>query len=363
MVPSQWSESKRQKIKAFDPNGIGHPNGNLFGLPFTTEESAVVIIPAPWEVTASFRTGTANAPAAILEASYQIDLYDPCLPDAWQHGINMLPAPKTLERWGRKLRRDALKCIQHVEQGGSPDDRQFAPIWQEVNRGCEEFTGWVRGEAKHFLGAGKLVGVLGGDHSTALGLMQALADRHQYGVLQIDAHFDLRNAYQGFQYSHASVMRNAADIPTITRFVHVGIRDYCQEEAEFVEKSGGKCVDFTDRWMKHERFSGTTWSVICDEMCDPLPDRVYVSFDIDGLDPSLCPNTGTPVPGGLNFEEAFFFLEGILESGRRIIGFDLCEVAPASDDPKEWASDWNATVGMRVLYRLGNLMIKSNLRA
>lgn len=362
MLPSQWSESKLHKIREFDPNGIGHPNGNLFGLPFTVEESTVVIIPAPWEVTASFRSGAANAPAAILEASYQIDLYDAVLPDAWKYGIGMLPMPRNLEGLGRALRRTALECIQHLEQGGTPNDREFSPLWQEVNRGCEEFAIWVKGEAKHFFEANKLMGILGGDHSVALGLMQALADRSPYGVLQIDAHFDLRNAYEGFWYSHASVMRNATSIPEITRFVHVGVRDYCQEEVEFVEKSERRCVDFTDRWLRHKRFSGTAWSVICDEILDPLPENVYVSFDIDGLDPTLCPHTGTPVPGGLGFEEAFYLLEHLVESGRTIIGFDLSEVAPASDDPATWSSDWDANVGMRVLYRLANLAIKSNLK-
>lgn len=303
MVPSQWSERKRQKIAAFDPNGIGHPNGNLFGLPFTLDECAVVIIPVPWDVTASFRSGAALGPRAILEASYQIDLRDPVLPNAWQHGIAMLPMPEHWEIRGTRLRKLAETCIQHLEQGGTPDDGPLATAWREVNGAGAELNDWVRGKARTFLwGEKRLVGVVGGDHAVPLGLMEALADRYPaYGILHIDAHLDLRKAYEGFTYSHASIMRNAMEIPQISRIVHVGVRDYCDEEATVVEQSGGRLVAFTDREMKRELFAGRSWSSICQKILALLPPQVYVSFDIDGLNPSLCPHTGTPVPGGLEF--------------------------------------------------------------
>lgn len=365
MVPLQWSESKRKKIVDFDPSGIGHPNGNLFGLPFTMDECAVVIIPVPWEVTVSYRGGTANAPAAMLEASYQIDLLDPVLADAWQYGIGMLPVSSKWQTLGATFRKEAELCIQHLEEGGRPSDSsEWRQRWDGVDSGCGELYLEVLAQARELLTRhGKIVGVLGGDNSVPLGLIAALAQRHEaFGILHMDAHFDLRDAYEGFVHSHASIMRNAAASPQIQRIVHIGVRDYCDEELNFVARSGGRLVAFPDREIRRRLFRGESWAHVAADMYKHLPREVYVAFDIDCLDPSLCPNTGTPVPGGLGFEEALFVLEGLVESGRRIIGFDLCEVAPASPDRKTWASDWDASVGMRILWRLATLAIKSQLR-
>src|SRR5690606_2133030 len=118
-------------------------------------------------------------------------------------------------------------------------------------------------------------------------------------VLQIDAHADLRRAYEGFQYSHASIMYNILEeIPAVTKLVQVGIRDYCDEEFEAITKSQGRIVTFFDRDLKAGAYQGKTWDQQTDEIIRELPERIYISFDIDGLDPKLCPNTGTPVPGG-----------------------------------------------------------------
>lgn len=116
---------------------------------------------------------------------------------------------------------------------------------------------------------------------------------------------------------------------------------------------------FSDRKIKKEKFAGKSWKKISEEIISSLPNLVYVSFDIDGLNPSLCPNTGTPVPGGLEYNEAIHLLEEIILSGRKIIGFDLCEVAPASRNSKTWGSDWNSIVGSRILYELSLLSLRS----
>jgi agmatinase len=199
----------------------------------------------------------------------------------------------------------------------------------------------------------KIVALLGGDHSTPLGLMQALAEKHSsFGILHIDAHADLREAYEGFEYSHASIMFNAIKIPQITHLVQVGIRDYCEAELRLI-KSDNRISAFFDRDIKHRQFEGTTWASICDQIIDVLPKKVYLSFDIDGLDPKLCPNTGTPVPGGLELEQSIYLVEKLVYSGRTIIGFDLNEVAPGKDE-------WDANVGARLLYRLANMCLVSN---
>jgi agmatinase len=203
------------------------------------------------------------------------------------------------------------------------------------------------------LNQNKLVALLGGDHSTPLGLMQALSEKYSsFGILHIDAHADLREAYEGFEFSHASIMYNAIKLPQVTRLVQVGIRDYCVAENQLI-KSDARITTFFDREIKQSQFEGVTWSVTCDKIIEALPERVYLSFDIDGLDPKLCPHTGTPVPGGLEFEQSIYLIEKLVHSGRTIIGFDLNEVAPGNDE-------WDANVGARLLYRLSNLCLVSN---
>jgi agmatinase len=214
---------------------------------------------------------------------------------------------------------------------------------------------WVKQRSLHFLNQNKTVGLLGGDHSTPLGMMQALAEKFgDFGILQIDAHADLRNAYEGFEFSHASIMFNALKIKELTKLVQVGIRDYCDEELNVITHSKGRIVTFFDRDIKQQQYTGETWNTICDKIIACLPDKIYLSFDIDGLDPKLCPHTGTPVAGGFETEQVLFLLEKIVKSGKRIIAFDLNEVAPGPD-----GDDWDANVAARLLYRIANLVAYS----
>jgi agmatinase len=181
-----------------------------------------------------------------------------------------------------------------------------------------------------------------------LGCIQAFSEHFKgdVGILHFDAHHDFRESYQGFKQSHASIMRNVMSLKTPPKkMVQVGIRDFCEEEMTFGEKHPSVTV-FYDRAIKQAQFDGKSWTSICQKICDELPENVYISFDIDGLDPSLCPSTGTPVPGGLQYEETMYLLEALVASGRKVVGFDLCEVTPHP------TSEWDANVGARVLYKL-----------
>ena len=226
---------------------------------------------------------------------------------------------------------------------------------KEVNEGGAFLNEWVFDQATALLKRNKLVGILGGDHSTPLGYMRAVGEHYgEFGILQIDAHCDLRTAYEGFNYSHASVMYNALqEIPQLTRLVQVGVRDYSQGEWDYIRQSDFKVITYFDRDIKQRQYEGETWRNITDDIVDKLPQQVYISFDIDGLDRKLCPHTGTPVPGGFEAEEVFYIFKKILDSGRRIVGFDLSEVG-VSD------SDWNSNVGARVLFKLCNLLVTSH---
>lgn len=341
--------SKADKIASFDPNGIGSLNGNLFGLPFTPDESDIIVIPIPWEVTVSYSAGTANGPQAILDASPQLDLYDPELENAWHHGISMLPISEEIRSASDELRVLAADHIDDLEHDGAGHPETVKLIHEK----SEWLKGWIAKEADTWAKKGKKVCLLGGDHSTPLGLMAFLATQYtHFGVLQIDAHADLRDAYEGFTYSHASIMFNAIQIPQISKLVQVGIRDYCESEAQ-IAADNPKIDCFYDKDLKEAHFKGKTWDQLCEEIVATLPQHVYISFDIDGLDPKYCPHTGTPVPGGFEFEEAAYLIKKVVTSGRKIISFDLNEVAPGNDE-------WDANVGARMLYRMCNLMLKSN---
>jgi agmatinase len=335
---------KNAKIAAFDPNGAGIKGTNLYGLPFNADESEVIIVPVPWEVTVSYAAGTASGPQAILDASLQVDLYDTDAPEAWKAGIFMLPISEELANESAELRDRAEHHIESLISGEAPDPN--SPALQSINDACQSMVATVKAQTAEWLQKGKLVGLLGGDHSTPLGFLQALAERHpSFGILQIDAHCDLRIAYEDFAYSHASIMYNALKIPQISRLVQVGIRDYCQQEAEMIRDSQGRIVTFFDEDLRNRQYEGETWKSLVQEMVNALPQEVYISFDIDGLIPGLCPNTGTPVAGGLEFAQAVYLLRAVVQSGRRIIGFDLNEVAPGEDE-------WDANVGARLLYKL-----------
>ncbi len=350
--------SKQDKINNFDPNALGDANNNIYGLPFTTDEAEVVVLPVPWEVTVSYSAGTALGPQAIFNASFQVDLFDPKIADAWKIGLAMETIPDDIASKSESLRRKSEAYIALLEEGETSETNStMKDIQNAVNAECVKLNLWVKNKSFSYINKNKIVALLGGDHSTPLGLIQALAEKHNsFAILQIDAHADLREAYEGFEFSHASIMYNAIKIPQVSRLVQVGIRDYCEFEYDLIKKSGGRIVTFFDRDIKRKQYEGTTWATICNEVIAQLPNDIYLSFDIDGLDPKLCPNTGTPVAGGFEFEQVLMLIEKIVDSGRKIIAFDINEVAPGGDE-------WDANVGARLLYRIANMVAKSNGKA
>lgn len=341
--------------KKFDPSAIGLKNGHLFGLPNMLEGAKVVVIPVPWEATVSFGTGAQSAPKAVFDASSQIDLYSELMPDAWKQGITMLPISKEWQKKSAKARKMAVKCIKYLQKGGKPNRPALQNKYAYINKTSEELNNWVEAHATVYLKKNKIVAVLGGDHSAPLGLMRALAkERQKFSVLHLDAHADLRDAYEGFEYSHASIMFNALKIPQIKKLIQVGTRDFCEQEANLIKNSNGRVELFSDRDLKNELFAGSSWQKICQKIVGSLTQKVYVSFDIDALESYLCPGTGTPAPGGLTFEQSLYLLEEAVRQGKQIIGFDLCEVSPTKN------STWDATVGAHLLFRLFVVAVKSN---
>lgn len=281
----------------------------------------MVLVPVPYEATVSYGKGAADGPELIRRASGQIDLYDVETGHPYEAGIFMrAPNPRIGE-----LDREAKNAGV---------DR--------INALSRELNEIVRQEVAELLGRKKVVGTLGGDHSVALGAIAAHADAFgTFGILHVDAHADLREAYEGYTYSHASIMeRVLAEVSGVTRLVQVGVRDLGTRERARIDDDGR-----IRTWYGPELARARLEGRLLDELrrvVSALPERVYVSFDVDGLDPRFCPGTGTPVPGGLDFEEASILL-GLLAEQREIIGFDLVEVA---------GGEWDGNVGARLLYKL-----------
>ena len=274
-------------LSKFDPNSVGNPNNNIFGLPFTEEDARLVIIPVPWEVTVSYSAGTSRAPEHVFKASLQVDLFDPDYKDAWHQGYFMRDCDKKILMKSDYLRREAELFINYISEGQVVADNKFmCKTLKEVNAGSNYLNDWVYTQTKELMAQGKLVALLGGDHSTPLGYFKAIAEQHgEFGILQIDAHCDLRVAYENFTYSHASVMYNALEeIPQLTTLVQVGIRDYCEEEWDYINKSNGRVITYFDKVIKERQYEGQTWATITDEIISRLPQKVFISFDIDGLD-------------------------------------------------------------------------------
>jgi agmatinase len=218
------------------------------------EEARVVLVPVPYEKTTTYNRGTAAGPAALLEASLQVELYD--------------------EETGTEPLQKGLALLDPVLTHAMPD--ALAGQLQEI------VAPWLQ--------AGKVVGCLGGEHSLSLGPIRAAADRYPgLGVLQIDAHPDLRDEYEGTRYGHGCVMRRVLDSSAVARLVQVGLRAV---------------------------------SVVA-----ACPEKVYLSFDLDGLDPSVIPGTGTPEPGGLGWWEALALVKAVIEA-REVVAFDIVELLP-----------------------------------
>ncbi|HSA01797.1 MAG TPA: agmatinase family protein [Candidatus Paceibacterota bacterium] len=343
----------------FDPNAAAASDSGIFGLPFSYEEASLVYLPVPWEATTSYGGGTSEGPTAILEASRQVDLFDADVLRPYEARLHLLPESEEVRAKGKAAKAQAARII--ATGGRIEGHPELEAALAEVNSACAWMNSYVHKEISRLLEAGKIPALIGGDHSTPFGAIQAVAERQSdLGILHIDAHSDTRRAYEGFTWSHASIMFNVLDrIPGVHRLVQVGIRDFCEQEWDFCQSQKDRVRVFWDAQMCRRKLEGRSWASLADEIVAALPRNIWVSFDIDGLDARFCPHTGTPVPGGLEFAEANYLLRAAVKAGRTLVGFDLNEVAP---DP-EGADEWDANVGARMLYKLTGWTLASQGRA
>lgn len=281
---------------------IKYPN-NFGGLENQTyQNSQAVILPVPYDRTSSFGKGTDQAPPAIIAASPQIELYDSdlkCEPFK-RFGIFTLP-----ELSVKKL---------------SPEKMILA----------------VAKKYEQLLNDKKFVAMLGGEHSISPAVLKPLKKRYpNLSVLQWDAHADLRDSYEGTKNSHACAMRRAYDVAD--NIVQVGIRSYCEEEAEFIKKKNIAKNFFSPRRFG---FDSATKKRSIKEIVSKLSNDVYITIDLDGFDPSILPATGTPEPGGLGWYDCLDLMQAVF-SQKNVVGFDVVELAPVPNFP---ASDFTAAL-------------------
>lgn len=328
-------------MTTFNPNAAATEDSGIFGLPYDTSDAKLVLLPVPWEATTSYGGGTAQGPEAIFNASKQVDLFDLELGNFFEAGIAMQEECSLLHEWNNAAKNNSVKS---------------------VNDYSEKVNNYVYQQTKKLLAEKKYVGLIGGDHSSPFGAIQAFLEKHpDMSILHFDAHADLRDAYEGYDYSHASIMHNVITKTSLKKLVQVGIRDFCEDEFNFIKENSARIKTFFDADIIDKKMSGKNFAEICDEIISHLSNEVYVSFDIDGLDPRFCPHTGTPVPGGLDYNEALFLLKKVARSGRKIIGFDLCEVSLGENAGEELdtAAEWDANVGARLLYKLCGYTLSS----
>jgi len=263
------------------------------------DRAAAAVLPVPFEASTTYLKGTARGPRAILEASAQVEWFDDELhAETCQAGIATLPPPEVEGR----------------------DFPQAAPLIEQA--------------ATRVLGDGKLLVALGGEHSITIPLVRAAKARFpRLGVVQLDAHADLRHTYEGNPHSHACVMRRVSEFCPV---VQVGIRSLCREEAELIEAEGRPV--FLAHRMRHD----PNWA---DHAIALLPPEVYLTIDLDFFDPSVAPAVGTPEPGGFAWHEALAFLRRLARE-RRIVGFDVAELCPI---PGQVVTDFTTA---KLVYRL-----------
>lgn len=343
----------------FDPDAAAAPGSGLFGLTCTPDQAAVHVLAVPFDATTSYRPGTRLGPEAVLAASHQIDLFDRVFGKPYESGIVLLENPSFVA-WNNEAR---VLAEPIIEKGGHVEDD---PTAQQSLARVNEIGQLVRQEVQTFaegcLAAGRIPAILGGDHSVPQGAIEACARAHPgMGVLHIDAHADLRVAFEGFQFSHASILHNVLEeAPGVSHLLQIGLRDLGAQESERIESDDRIHAIFDDDWAEL-RLAGSALRQMVREAIQKMPQSIYITLDVDGLDPSLCPNTGTPVPGGLVWSEVMLILTELARSGRTVVGFDLCEVSPGPDGDPEGTS-WDAVVGARLLYKLCGCAIHHRTR-
>ncbi|MBQ5701442.1 MAG: arginase family protein [Alistipes sp.] len=338
----------------FSIAGNNDNGGFYFRDAMAVQDAEIVLVSAPWAVTSAAGQGAAYTPDAIIDASTSVSLYDAVSGISIEGKVATAEVDYDLQESSLQLGGDAAKVVSHIEDGGTISGDYFLRKIGKINIGFRDMHRSVGKRVFRFADKGKIVGVVGGDHSVSLGAVRSISSVYpDMGVLFIDGHCDLRQSGKIFAYSHLSIARNIIDeVPQIAKLVQVGARDMSLEEAEFAA-SHPKIALYGQEKMARDIYNGENWHSICEKIVSELPEKVYISLDIDALTPEHCPNTKRPVAGGMTFDQVVYLINCVAESGRNIIGFDLTEIVPENEN------NIDAAIGARMLVKLCAAALKS----
>lgn len=348
-------------FKRFLSNGetgesVDLEKAQAYGVETAFNSANLVLIPVPWEVTASYGRGTAQGPELIREASFQLDVFSLPFKCSYNHQIYF----ETIDPLIQSLNKEAKNWAQVIQTEWTEDKRfnkKEELLCEKVNQASESLLEWIYERSLKVFQEGKIPALVGGEHSVSEGLIRLIGEKSkgEYGILHIDAHADLRESFQGFKCSHASVMHNVLKLEfPPKKLVQLGVRDFCEEEYQKI-KSNSKISCYFDEDISSRIFSGEPWMEICKEVISLLPSEVYVSLDMDGLSWENAPGTGTPVPGGLSFSQLLYLFSEIQRQDKKLIAFDVVETA-GGEQPNAF-SEWNGNVAARLIYYLSGLAL------
>ena len=352
-----------------------------FGCKTSFEKSPLILVPLPWSATASYGLGTEKASHLIRKASEQLDFFNPLFNCSYNDKIHFLKEDLLIS----SLNQETLSWVKELRER----EQKASKSHEIINESCQSMIDWVYEQSLKILSKKKIPALVGGDHSVSQGLLQALGEHYKgdYGILHLDAHADLRVEYEGFKYSHASIMYNVLQLDKAPeKIVQVAVRDFCKEEYDLIRKEK-KIECFFDEWIYNHLFKGQSWAGLCAQIISKLPAQVYVSLDVDALSWAYAPDTGTPVPGGLSFNQTLYLLAELKKQNKKVIGFDVVETAgsllqgenrnqqknlKSKQGKKELTQEsllldklsshrleWNGNVSARLLYSLSGLALHS----
>lgn len=297
----------------FNPDVAHQYNGNFAALPHIGDEAGIVYLPVPWDATTSGMKGTANGPENILRHSLEIDLFDHRTPEAWCLGHQFLQ----IEESTSLLNMETRDIVQAYRKGHGD--------LLQIDQACERIHQEIYEKIDQWQADRRLIVLVGGEHSISYGSIRSHLERFpKMHVLQLDAHMDLRKAYEGIKFSHASIFYNVLNYLPLTGLYQLGVRDLCREEWALAERDDRVHFILAED-IYSQKARGISFHNQLGQFLNSISDEIYLSIDIDVLEPHYCPNTGTPVPGGLSFWDILQVVDAIHKLGKKIVGLDLVE--------------------------------------
>lgn len=325
-----------------------------FRLPTPPSKADLVLVSVPWGVTLTSGNGTLYTPDAIIESSARVCRYDVASGTTIKGRVATADVDYDIQELAQHLNSDAKHLFQRLSSGGTIDGDYYRRKKNRIEAGFAEMHERVYGQVVSYVRQGKTIGIVGGDHSVSFGAVRALAERNDgLGILYLDSHCDLKSRFDILKYSPRSIAGSILkEIPGIHSMTQVGVCEATRSEFE-IASSEPRLTIFTRGNVTERTGNGERWADICNEITATLPEKVYISLDVDVFESGSFPNVVYPVPGGMRFEDMMFLLRTVATSGREIVGFDVTEIVPAAENSID------AVNGAYLIARLAAMALES----